>query len=106
MTARHWLTLVVALCASMAVTGAEASGEERRRCVGRAAARTRFPRSASGSRRPAASATHCYNPNPWIPLRTGAIVSGTVVGPGECGVPGIEVTSWKAVKTIKCTERK
>jgi hypothetical protein len=105
MTARHWLTLVVALCASMAVTGAEAAakkggGASVRGCTHPISAFCLGFTTTSGKR------YALYNPNPWIPLRTGAIVSGRVVGPGECGVPGIEVTSWKAVKSIKCTERK
>jgi hypothetical protein len=94
MAARHWLTVTVALCGALAVTGAEAAAK-------RAAAQ-------SGYR----GCTHFIAPlcmgltsrrttyalfGAFIPPGTGADVYGTVSGTGPCG-PTLQVTSWKPNK--------
>ena len=107
MAARHWLTLTLALCGAVAVTGAEAAARRRRK----PSPKDR-PRSRAAA--PTFKAPYCvgvatskgtyslWDAKPWIPPGTAVEVWGKAMGPGMCGGTAIQVTSWRASKSIKC----
>ena len=104
MTARHWLTLTIALCGSLAVTGAEAAKKRGGPkappavvgCTGQVAP------MCFGLRTPKGASYALLDANPWIPPGIGVTVSGPATGPSPCGVPAIKVAKWTANKKIKC----
>ncbi len=107
MAARHCLTLVIALCGAVAVTGAEAAAKKKAKAVAKGP-----PPIARGCTY--VQAPYClgmtaksgsyslWGANPWIPPNTGVDVWGKASGPGMCGGTAIQVTAWKANKRIKC----
>lgn len=107
MAARHWLTLTLALCGALAVSGAEAAAKKKAKAVAKGPAP--IARGCTYVQAPyclgvsTSKGTYSlWNANPWIPPGTAVDVWGTPSGPGMCGGTGIQVTSWKASKTIKC----
>jgi hypothetical protein len=101
-TVRHWLTVVIALCGCLAVTGVEAAAKKKAAkapppvavgctkaippfCVGVTSGKTTYA---------------LFDANPWIPPGTGVTVWGTVSGVSPCGT-AIYVTAWKKNK-LKC----
>ncbi len=101
MAARHWLTLTIALCGSLAVTGSEAATKKRAKVdgpVARGCTHTIPPFClgvTSGGRTYA-----LLGANPFIPPGVGVDVWGTVTGVSPCGT-AIQVTSWKRNK-LRC----
>ena len=105
MTARHWLTLTIALCGSLAVTGAEAAKKGGAKakappavvgCTGQIAP------MCFGVRTPKGASYALFDANPWIPPGIGVTVSGAVTSPSSCGVPAIKVAKWAPNKKVKC----
>jgi hypothetical protein len=104
--ARHWLTLTLALCGTVAVTGAEAAAKK-----AKAIAKGPGPIARGCTY---AQAPYClgvatskgtyslWDAKPWIPPGTAVEVWGKATGPGMCGGTAIQVTSWKASKNVKC----
>jgi hypothetical protein len=82
MSSRHWLTLVIAVCGALAVTGAEAAAKKKAKV-------------AKGT-------YSLWDGKPWIPPRSGVDVWGKATGPGLCGGTAIQVSSWKPNKNLKC----
>ena len=107
MAARHWLTLTLALCGAVAVTGAEAAAKKKAKAV--AAGPAPIARGCTYVQAPyclgvstAKGRYSLWGANPWIPPGTAVDVWGKAYGPGMCGGTAIQVTSWKANKNIKC----
>jgi hypothetical protein len=104
MTARHWLTVLVALSASLAVTAAEA--QSKKKGGGGVAARGCTHSVAPyclGFTTTGGKTYALLDPSPWMPLGIGVSVSGTATD-SPCG-PAIRVSSWKADNTVKCRTR-
>ena len=107
MAARHWLTLTLALCGALAVSGAEAAAKKKAKAVAKGPAP--IARGCTYVQAPyclgvsTSKGTYSlWNANPWIPPGTAVDVWGTPAGPGMCGGTAIQVASRKASKTIKC----
>jgi hypothetical protein len=101
MPARYWLTLTIAVCGTLAVTGAEAAKKKSPSPVVVGCTQPIAPMCLGV--RTARGATYAlFDANPWIPPGTAVTVSGTVTGPSICGVPGIKVSAWSPNKKIKC----
>jgi hypothetical protein len=108
MVARHWLTLVIALCGALAVTGAEAAAKKKAKAVAKAP--PPIARGCTYVQQPFClglvtskkGSYSLWDGKPWIPPGTGVEVWGKATGPGPCGGTSIQVTSWKANKNIKC----
>jgi hypothetical protein len=103
MTARHWLTVLVALSASLAVTAAEA--QSKKKGGGGVAARGCTHSVAPyclGFTTTGGKTYALLDPSPWMPLDIGVSVSGTATD-SPCG-PAIRVSAWKADKSIKCSK--
>jgi hypothetical protein len=91
----------------LAVSGAEAAAKKKAKAVAKAPApiargctyvQAAYCLGVSTSK----GTYSLWNANPWIPPGTAVDVWGTPSGPGMCGGTAIQVTSWKASKTIKC----
>ena len=105
MAARHWLTVVVAVCGALAVTGAEAAAKKKAVAKGPAAIAqgcTYVQAPYCLGLKTAKGTYSLWNANPWIPPGTAVQVWGTPSGQGPCGATAIQVTSWKPGKNIKC----
>ena len=107
MAARHWLTLTLALCGAIAVTGAEAAAKKKAKAVAKGPAP--IARGCTYVQAPycvgVATSKGTYSlwdAKPWIPPGTAVEVWGKAMGPGICGGTAIQVTSWRAIKSIKC----
>ena len=101
MPAKYWLTLTIALCGTLAVTGAEAAKKKSPPPVVVGCTQPIAPMCLGV--RTARGATYAlFDANPWIPPGTAVTVSCTVTGPSICGVPGIKVSAWSPNKKIKC----
>jgi len=101
MPAKYWLTLTIALCDTLAVTGAAAAKKKSPPPVVVGCTQPIAPMCLGV--RTARGATYAlFDANPWIPPGTAVTVSGTVTGPSICGVPGIKVSAWSPNKKIKC----
>ena len=102
MTAGRWLTLVIALCASLAVTGAEAAAKKKAKAaagpVARGCAHVIPPFCVGVTSRGTTYAL--FGASPFIPAGVGVDVYGTVTGLSPCGT-AIQVSSWKRNK-LKC----
>jgi len=99
MTARRWLTLAIALCASLAVTAADAA--VKKRAAG--------PIARGCTQQVSPACVVLVSPGktlalvgavPFIPAGIGADVSGTPTT-SPCG-PSIQVASWKPNR-LKCS---
>ena len=107
MAARHWLTLTLALCGAVAVTGAEAAAKKKAKAI--AAGPAPIARGCTYVQAPyclgvstAKGRYSLWGANPFIPPGTAVDVWGKASGPGMCGGTAIQVTSWRANKNIKC----
>jgi hypothetical protein len=98
MAARHWLTLNVALCGALAMTGVEAAAKTRAAAqpVYRGCTHFVAPLCMGLTSRGTTYALF----GAFIPPGTGADVYGTVSGTGPCG-PTLQVTTWKQNK-LRC----
>jgi hypothetical protein len=97
MTARHWLTLTVALCGTLTVTGAEAAKAQP---VYRGCSHFVAPLCMGITSRGKVYAL--IGAFPFIPPGTGVDVYGTVTTASPCGGTTIQVTSWRQ-NTLRCT---
>jgi hypothetical protein len=100
-TAKFWLTLTIAICGAVAVTGAEAAAKKKARaerpvvsgctkaippfCIGITSGKTTYA---------------LFDTNPYIPPGTGVTIWGKVTSVSPCGT-AISVTAWKKNK-LKC----
>ena len=107
MTAGHSLTriglaLTVALCGTLAVTAAQAEAKKRAapQLVYRGCSHFVAPLCMGVTSRGRTYAV--IGAMPFIPPRTGVDVYGTVTRDTPCGVPTIQVSSWKQ-NTLRCT---
>ena len=102
MSAGNWPTVVIALCASLVVTGAEAAAKKR------AKVESPLLRGCTISVPPfcagivAGGKTYTlFGANPAIPAGIGVDVYGTIGGVSPCfGIP-VQVTSWKRNR-VRC----
>src|SRR5258705_9065035 len=102
MAARHWLTMVVALSASLAVTGAEAAAKKKGDpMVARGCTHPVAP-LCLGLTTPGGKTYALLDPSPWIPLHIDVRVYGKVTSASPCGT-AIQVSAWQADKSIKCS---
>jgi hypothetical protein len=103
MAAGRWLTVAMALSATLAVTGTEAVAQAKAKakperpvaqgctkaippfCLGVTSGKTTYA---------------LFDANPWIPPGTPVTVWGKASGSGPCG-PSISVTKWQKAK-LKC----
>jgi hypothetical protein len=107
MTARHSLTrvglaLTVALCGTLAVSGAHAEAKKRAapQLVYRGCSHFVAPLCMGVTSRGRTYAV--IGAMPFIPPGTGVDVYGTVTSNTPCGVPTIQVSSWRQNK-LRCT---
>ena len=107
MTARHWLTRfglasTVALCATLAVSGAQAEAKKRAapQLVYRGCSHFVAPLCMGITSRGRTYAV--IGAMPFIPPGTGVDVYGTITGASPCGVTTIQVSSWQQNK-LRCT---
>jgi hypothetical protein len=99
MATKHWLTLAVALCAPLAVTGAEAAPKAAQP-VYRGCSHFVAPLCMGMTSRGKVYAL--IGALPFIPPGTGVDVYGTVTTASPCGGTTIQVTSWRQNK-LRCT---
>jgi hypothetical protein len=107
MAARHYLTLVIALCGAVAATGAEAAAKKKAKV---AKAPPPIAQGCTYVQAPfclglvtSKKATYSlWDGKPWIPPGSGIDVWGKATGPGPCGGTSIQVSSWKVNKKVKC----
>jgi hypothetical protein len=105
MAARHWLTLTIALCGCLAVTGAEAAKKRGGpKAPPAVTGCTGLVPTCFGLRTVRGASYALADANPWIPMGIGVTVSGPLI-PSPCGVPTIRVAKWSPNKRIKCTLR-
>ena len=108
MAGRAWLTLTIAVCGALAVTGAEAAAKKKVRVAAKgpapiASGCTYFQAPMCFGVTTAGKVNYSlWDAKAWIPPRTGVDIWGKTTGTGPCGVPSIQVTSWKPNKTLKC----
>jgi hypothetical protein len=102
MATKHWLTLAVALCAPLAVTGAEAAPKARApaQLVYRGCSHFVAPLCMGMTSRGKTLAL--IGAVPFIPPGTGVDVYGTVTTATPCGIATVQVASWKQNK-LRCT---
>ena len=101
MTTRHWLALTVALCGTLAVTVAQAQAPKRAapQLVYRGCSHFVAPLCMGITSRGRTYAT--IGALPFIPPSTGVDVYGTVTANTPCGVPTIQVSSWRR-NNLRC----
>jgi hypothetical protein len=103
MATRHWLTLIIALCGALAVTGAEAAAKKKAKGPAPIASGCTYVQGMCLGLVTSKKATYSlWDGKPWIPPGGGVDVWGKATGPGLCGGTAIQVSSWKPNKTIKC----
>ena len=99
---RHWLALTVALCGTLAVTEAQAQAPKRAapQLVYRGCSHFVAPLCMGITSRGRTFAL--IGATPSIPSGTGVDVYGTVTSNTPCGIPTIQVSSWRQNK-LRCT---
>jgi hypothetical protein len=106
MSSRHWLTLVIAVCGALAVTGAEAAAKKKAKVAKGpapiASGCTYVQGMCLGLATSNKATYSLWDGKPWIPPRSGVDVWGKATGPGLCGGTAIQVSSWKPNKNLKC----
>jgi hypothetical protein len=99
MTPRYWLTVAIALCGTLAVAGAEAAPKPQ--LVYRGCSHFVAPLCMGITSRGKTYAV--IGALPFIPPGTGVDVYGTVTSSTPCGVPTIQVSSWRQNNKLRCT---